>query len=136
MYQSWIVMIVLLLVAGSSMAQTTFSYANGKRFGVTVTEEALKKAPTWKAEADDPPLAARKAMKIADAAFARLLPEAKKDEFRLEYLILRTGPGNGWYWVAQYRATGGGTGIPSALQVVILMDGSVVEPVVTNVGDR
>lgn len=48
--------------SGSEPVVGVYSYALGKKYAVLVTQAALDKAPTWKAEADDPPLSARKAM--------------------------------------------------------------------------
>lgn len=128
------VIVAIVLCASSNLLAQTYSYAHGKRFAVTVTDEAVMKAPAWKVDADDPPLAARKAMKIANEALPRLLPDAKKGEFKFRELSLCPHSDKGWYWEVLYCGNSF-TGIAPAIRIVVLMDGSVVEPVATKSKD-
>jgi len=111
-------------------AETTYNYVSGKKFATTVTEGAVAKAPAWKADAEDPPLSARKALASAKVALRRLLPAMKEGEFTLSSLSLTPLHGTGWYWAVTFQGQSL-TGFPPTLRIVVLMDGAVVEPVVT-----
>ena len=114
-----VIMAIALCAANSLLAQT-YSYVHGKRFAVTVTDEAVMKAPAWKAD--------------ADKALARLLPDAK-GQFGFEQLTLRPVGDKGWYWEVLYSSKAFTAGKAPTMRIAVLMDGSVVEPVVTKSKD-
>ena len=47
------------------------SYAVGKKFETTISTADLRKSPSWEADAENPPLSARKAIALADATAKR-----------------------------------------------------------------
>jgi hypothetical protein len=134
MYRPLVAVLLALGIVHPTFGYTFYSYAGGKKFAVTVPDEAVKKAPAWKDDSDDPPLSARRALKAADAVKDRLLGDAKTG-YKLDGLTLEPYPlskeGSGWIWVANYRSTAGSAGVIPFLRLAILMDGTVVEPVVT-----
>ena len=134
MYRPPVAVFLVLSIAHPTFGYTFYSYAEGKKFAVTVPEEAVKKAPAWKDDSDDPPLSARKALKAADAVKDRLLGDTKEG-YKLDGLTLEPYPSSkvssGWIWVAEYRSTAASAGHAPFLRLAILIDGTVVEPVVT-----
>ena len=128
--------ILLLAVPGADPEPKVgvYSYHLGKKYAVLVTQAALDKAPVWKADADDPPLSARKAMKAAGAARARLVPDTADWKWDLRSAALWEASPGRWYWevtfVAEYPR-GGVVGRAPTLRLVVLMDGTVVEPEVS-----
>jgi hypothetical protein len=105
------------------------SCAFGKQFAIAVPERALQKAPKWEKGASNPPLAARKAIDIANQAKVRLIPDDSKDPllFKRASLVPLSGT---WTWQVEYEAKDRGTR-PANLLLVVLMDGTLVEPIVS-----
>jgi hypothetical protein len=125
---------------GDTFVGHAFDVRKGKQifkvYGVTVTDETLKKSPSWKDDVDEPPLPARTAMKLAGEAKNALVKDTDQWAWKLESLglrrrIPRSGPEK-WYWLARYETQllyGGLGGMPFDLYVVVLMDGTVLNPI-------
>src|SRR5262245_476252 len=96
-------LLVAPLVAALAAAQaplelnTRISSAFGKVYRVTATEAALKKAPAWKDDADNPPLSARKAIKLADDARPRQFKDSDEWEWRRDSVELCDAGNGRWY---------------------------------------
>jgi hypothetical protein len=73
-----------------------YDLAFGKVYHLTVTRAALNQAPVWKDDADNPPLSARKAIKLADAARARLFKDDDEWEWRRDSMQLCDAGGGRW----------------------------------------
>jgi hypothetical protein len=63
--------IVMVSSAASADAQTYYSYASyshvpSKQYVVTIPVAALEKSPAWTDDAENPPVSARKAIKLAN----------------------------------------------------------------------
>lgn len=120
------------LVAPVRAETTLYSYAFSKQYIVSISDEALEKSPPWKEDAENPPLSARKAIKLANEMKDSLVKDSKRYKWVLQFASLYpTGEGK-WYWLVHYDAEfqGGSTGIPNHLQLVVLMDGTVITPLV------
>jgi hypothetical protein len=114
-----------------------WSYAFGKCYSVAVTQAALDKAPVWKDDSDNPPVAARKAMRLADRLKDKLVKDNDKYRWKREEAALQEAGEGQWYWVVSYKAVYRGrcsSGVAPFLHLVVLMDGTVVEPKV--IADR
>jgi hypothetical protein len=113
-----------------------YSLAFGKLYRVTVPEAALDRAPVWKEDADNPPLSARKAIKLAGEARERLFKDSEDWVWHRQSVELCDAGGGRWYWTVTYRAYN--TDIVYYVHLpevhfVVLMDGTVVEPTVVDV---
>lgn len=112
------------------------SYAFGKRYRVEVTRDALAKAPQWPADADNPPVSARKAIKLADVLRQKLVKDTKDFKWqRVSASIEFLDDGEKCIWIIRYEAhfrRGGETGQPHHLNLMVLMDGTIVEPIVSD----
>src|SRR6266404_6528011 len=78
--------------------------AFGKSYRVTVTQAALDKAPVWEESADNPPLAVRKALKLAEKAKDRLFKDSVDWAWHRTSVELCDAGGGQWYWTVTYRA--------------------------------
>jgi hypothetical protein len=144
-----LVTLVLHSVRSSGVAQDEFvghdvEFKTGvrKHVVVTVTKERLERTPSWGQQSDNPPLSARSALKIANdfrKNFAKDQPGWKWDFESLSLRHNRAAIGfRKWYWVAYYEAfpvKGGLGGGPPYLFIVVLMDGTIVKPVVKITND-
>lgn len=94
-----------------------------------VTGEDLRHTPSWRADQENPPLSARKALRIADEEKARLLAKSKPETFKFYSLTLEEAGEGKWYWRALYfQERPGGTGVPVSFTAIVLMNGKVVKP--------
>jgi hypothetical protein len=118
--------------AGSSLAEFQREYesmVDRGTYRIIVTGEALGRTPSWKADQENPPVPARKAMRIANAEKTRVLTESKKEPYTLNDLTLVAAAEGKWYWTVVYRKQRlGGSGIDPSLTIVVLMDGKTVAP--------
>lgn len=124
-------LLALLGAAQTPRDVEVYSVAFGKVYRTAATRAALDKAPVWKDDADNPPLAARKAIKLADDARGRAFKDTDDWEWRRDTVELCDLGGGRWYWSVRYRAYY--KGIVHILRLpevhfVVLMDGTVAEP--------
>ncbi len=127
---------VLLLLASPSFGDTHYSYAFGKCYIFEITPEMLDKSPSWDEQADNPPLSAGKAIRLATSLKNRLVKDSKDFKWRLISATLDHTWGSGsdaakkWWWSVRFEARfrGDETGRPNHLEVLVLMDGTVIEP--------
>jgi hypothetical protein len=127
------VLVLICLPATPSLAETTYiSYAFGKVFKVTIADEAIDKSPAWKADADNPPLSAKKALRLATDLKNSLVKDSDEYKWKLKTLALEPATGLRWYWIATFEAEfrGFSTGLPNQLRLVVLMDGTAIKPVI------
>ena len=92
----------------------------------------MKNSPTWEDDAENPPLSARRAVKLANELKNFLVKDSEIWEWKYESASLLQGLVVGkWYWLIQYKAhlkSGGLGGGQPNLSLVVLMDGTVVKP--------
>ena len=118
----------------STRAELGFpSYALRHDYDTTIPDDELEKTPRWKEADENPPVSARKAMRLANALADKLEPDTDDFKRELESLALCAHDGK-WYWRAEYEwhvIKGGSTGILPNLTIIVLMNGAVVQPKVT-----
>ena len=119
----------------SGQTHSYYSYADGKQFRVDFRREDVAKAPQWKADAENPPLSPRKAIKLANAVREKLVKDNDDWKWQLDSITLV--PTNerheGWFWLVNYNqefVKGDLIGVPPILVLAVLMDGTVPEPTV------
>jgi hypothetical protein len=98
-----------------------------------VTREQLLKAPAWPTQDDSPPLSPRQADALATAKFQKFVKEATrlKDTklFRRDSIsLVDMGDGLHWVYVVSFEWTGAIFGPPPQVRIMVLMDGTVIEP--------
>jgi hypothetical protein len=114
----------------ASWTRNSFIYVRGKTLEFVVTSERVAKTPIWEPGADSPPLAARKADNLALAEFRKLNLEDKnfvRDRITLE----DTGDGLHWIYVVGFKYMGITAGFRYPVEMFVLMDGTVVEPIIS-----
>ncbi len=143
---------VLLLFVSSSLGQgkrpwhgetsgnVHVSYASEKMYMFEITPETLAKSPSWDRNTDNPPLPARKAIRAANVLKNKLVKDSKDYKWYLVSATLEqdwsesSDPGK-WWWSINYEAhvrAGGETGGINRLDIIVLMDGTVVEPKISD----
>ena len=129
------VVLTFSLIPECSFAQITrCSYAFSKQYCFTITDDALKAAPIWSEDADNPPLPARKAIKLATILKNELVKDTEKFKWKLESCSLEPAGNSKWYWFITFFAhyQGFSSGVPNHLQLIVLMDGTVIRPTIKN----
>ena len=86
----------------------------------------LLATPEWKSDQENPPLSARKAIAIATGIVDKLKPYGDGVKMPPPTLKLRESSGR-WFWVA-YFSPNDWRRFNSTFPIVVLMDGTVVEP--------
>jgi hypothetical protein len=127
----------------ASQPETYIGDALGKTYTVTITEQDFKKAPSWDRNAENPPVPAQKALKLAARVKNTLVNDSNRWKWRVDSITLKhyglADDSTKWYWIVHYEAdyifpshAVGGTGGVHEMYVIVLMDGSVIKPMVTN----
>jgi len=112
-------------------SQVYYVLIGTKDFKTEVTRERVAKTPAWAASADFPPLSARKADQLAVAKFHKLLPD-RSDWERKRITIQSIGDDAHWYYLVEFAPIEPQLGVQASLEIVVLMDGKVIEPEVTD----
>jgi hypothetical protein len=95
-------------------------------FNSKLSISRLLATPEWKQEQEHPPLSARKAIAIARAIVDRQAPYGKDVKLASPTLKLRES-NERWFWVV-YFAPHDWRRFHSTFPIVVLMDGTAVEP--------
>jgi hypothetical protein len=117
--------------ASSGNAATYRSDYAGKRYDFEVTHAQVMASPDWADDAENPPLAARKALELAHAELATLLPDAaqwKNSSITLQPLV----SARKWVYLLEFHHASVGDGPVDSMRLVVLMDGTVVKPRVSS----
>jgi hypothetical protein len=106
------------------------SYGFGKQYWVTISRNALEKSPSWSEDSDNPPLAAKKAIKLANEMRDTLVNDTKDYKWIIRDVSLVPDGDGKWYWLVNYEARFPfmASGVPPNLRLVVLMDGTVIRP--------
>jgi hypothetical protein len=108
------------------------NFPPGKSYSWAISFEDLRAAPVWKEGEENPPLSARKAIRLADQLRGDLVKDTERYKWELEYAALfPTGEKGQWYWLIRYepRSRLGGN-VFGYLDLAVLMDGKVVKPTI------
>jgi hypothetical protein len=109
-------------------------WSEGKEYVVVVTKSELEKTPAWTDEDEEPPLPAGRALKLADAMKEKLVQDPKGWKWeRYDANLVENTFTNRWFWAFKYHCfpqSGALSGAAPHLDVVVLMDGTAVEPAV------
>jgi len=125
------------LLAGERETYTGYTF--GKNYAVTISEQDFKNSPAWDKQAENPPLPAQKALKLATAAKDTLVRDSQTWKWRLADVTLKSfgnrEDSRKWYWIVRYEAehapdpaTAGSAGVCPELYVIVRMDGTVLPP--------
>ncbi len=132
---------LLFLQAGVSIASSSapefssyqfHSYHDSKRFTFTITSEHQAECPTWDPAGEaNPPVSAAKALELSNDFIATVETMANHSWALEDLSLINKG---GWLWKTRFRLTFRGRptgGPPVYMDCYILMDATVIQPVVT-----
>jgi hypothetical protein len=115
----------------SSYSVTSYDPKVRRRFDFEVTREQLLKAPLWGVDQETPPLSPRRAERLAITKFHQLVYDTKGWELK-RISLEDMGDGIHWIYIVDYKAPtqdlGGSLIGGGEFLVVVLMDGTVIEP--------
>jgi hypothetical protein len=120
--------------ATQDIAGYTFTdYGLEDRFETTITDEILARAPAWPPADANPPVSARNALAIANRVRQTRLVDKNNWKWGLQSVSLLPldGKSNKWCWSILFSAfpeEGGMSGTPPEFTVIVLMDGTTIEP--------
>ncbi|QEG21688.1 hypothetical protein [Mariniblastus fucicola] len=101
--------------------------ANGKHYVTTLKISRLVATPNWTDSDEHPPLSPRKALAAARKVIDELEPYGKDAQLNSPTLKLRDDSSGHWFWVV-YFSPNDFRRFQSTFPVVVLMDGSTVQP--------
>ena len=131
-----LVIVILTLVAAAADARELFEHysvygrANGRSYTFTAAKSALAKTPVWDPQSEHPPLPPRRAEQIARRQLRQFVPNG--NDWLLQGVTLSpVGDDLHWVYTVTFMAplpegvaqTGG-----DEMQLLVLLDGSVVKP--------
>ena len=127
-----VVVLCSVSLTGMAQAQATYSnYHSGNRFDFEISRERLSQSPVWSEDQECPPLAARAALKIANAQLHKLFDDADKwTNRRLQLDRL----GDHWLYLVEFDEPpppGALEHLSSPFRIPVLMNGDTVEPKVS-----
>jgi hypothetical protein len=147
-YRCAIVMTCALIAAVSEVGHAESSGADidldsqafNKVYHTVIRESDVKRAPKWRKDAENPPVSARKAISLAAELRKSLILDSKRYHWRLNHAQLNPyWLPERWYWEVEFEAdrtdVSNETGLAPVFRAVILMDGTVVKPIVTPAKD-
>ena len=110
---------------------TLYSYALDRKFE---TELSGSENSPWLQSSANPPISAARAIRTAIVEREKLVQDSKNLEWHFESasLVPYNGKSGDWYWLVTFNSRSVGATLSSGhnfeLRVVILMDGTVVQP--------
>jgi len=112
------------------------SYADGKEFDFKITHDEIQRTPIWPVDVAFPPFSARKAQALARKQMDSLVSDGRK--WPLERVCLEDmGDNLHWLYIVEFglppsKAPGLHSVIEDRFRIVVLMDGTVIKPVITS----
>ena len=107
------------------------SHAEGKKYNYEVFREQLLKTPAWHIDDDRPPLSPRAAERAAKKEFEKRIKDTTHwTEDRI--ILVDMGDKIHWIYLVQYRRFAERVEDAQLLRIVVLMDGTVVEPKISD----
>lgn len=119
-------------------ATTISSYAEGKAFTSNTPDDIETSTPVWTADSPNPPLSAEEAIRLAIDVQRRLVHDTERSAWGISHAGLVCLEEGCWYWLITFEShptRGGASGIPPYLELIVTMDGKVVEPNVSDARD-
>jgi hypothetical protein len=130
----------LLLTAAEPDALADFSSYDihqGKRYDFAITEEVLSRTPPWRTDEEFPPLSPRKAEGLAREQLKRLVEEP--ESWTRTEIVLQHIEGDRWVYVIEFMGDhppGVIDGPVSTMKLVVLMNGTAVDPKISSHGNK
>lgn len=115
---------------GGEMVARWASYARGERWVSILLRSDLERSPEWVESEETPPLSPRRAVEVARAQMAKVVPDAVAWPLHSIRLLPVGGPRR-WVYIVSFSVpppttVGGLAGSP--FEIVVLMNGEAVPP--------
>ncbi len=139
---------IIMLVACSAILNpivcrgetTIFDHAFGTKYATHLSADVISKTPIWSEDAENPPVSARAAIKLADAARVKLVKDQTGFRWKRASVNLRfLDYCDRHIWEVWYEAEAKPKGmygvvpsVPTIVRLIVMMDGSVLEPRVSS----
>lgn len=115
-------------------AAAFFSYYEGRKYDFAISDVRLAKTPVWQSEDSSPLLSPRKAGDLATGFLPKLVADPARWKIK-EITLTPVGPGSVWIYVVEIVESdppGAGEGRLPKFNIPVLMDGTVVQPSITD----
>jgi hypothetical protein len=129
-------MLAVFVMPSCCNAREYVTEAFGKKVTVKVTEKMVRQAPAWPDNSDSPPIPPRQALRVAEKLADRLVGNTQGYERKLDDGVCLLPTDGGWVWCirfAWYPKDAMTTGLPNSIVVIVLMDGTTVQPTVEEI---
>ena len=122
----------LPLCAGELNGYSADGKMDGKQYLYKASQADILRTPIWKADADFPPLSARKAQEIPRREMQVILGSGKEQWVQHETTIADVGDGMHFVYIIQFEPPLGEQSCLGCdfIRIIVLMDGSVPKPIV------
>jgi hypothetical protein len=130
--------IIILILVGTHVLRAAgssdcgwYSYIGTNQYSFEVSWAVFDKTPIWRESDDQPPLPARKALRLARACLSKLFTDA--GHWRLDAVSLSPMPEHDGHWIYLVRfypplPPNGMNGFVEPMTIPVLMSGVAVEP--------
>lgn len=129
-----VILVTQILVSGVEPGTVQVAGMSGSTVWLTtVTPDRLARTPEWKDGDKDPPFSPLKALNLAEAKRKELVKDSDDWVWELSTTSTTRIKGDRWYYEVHFHAEfqgGASTGSPPGLVLIVLMDGTIPEPVV------
>jgi hypothetical protein len=106
-----------------------FGNVGSEKYQTSLSLDATLRSSQWNSDDDNPPVSARKAIKLATAALKTVAHDTSDWRWSLDSISLEhDSDQDKWFWEANFYAPGSGRS-QDYLVIFVLMDGSVIKPV-------
>jgi hypothetical protein len=113
------------------------NYVENRTIMVKVNKERLLRTPVWRTEAVNPPVSPKRAIGLANEMRKALVKDTARFKWRfVSAKLVRDTESERWYWKIGFEArvrAAEPPDYPQELELVVLMDGTAVQPIVTPV---
>ncbi len=127
---------ILLLLSDSQFvfAQRITSHVFSTQYVIEIKDKDLMASPDWSANDENPPLSARKAISIATKLKGKLIKDTDDIKWTIGQASLVPAKDSKWYWLIYFDPVPQRpfSGNIQSLRLVVLMDGTAIEPIVRN----
>jgi hypothetical protein len=127
-------------ICGAEIVARFASYYDGKQYSFEISTEILESSPSWKESENNPPLPAQVALQRARARLALLFPNAKQWEVSEIVLRVITAQAlNRWIYIVRFKPPESNQtikGAPAGMDIVVMMNGIAINPIVRTIQGR
>jgi hypothetical protein len=111
--------------------RTYYADAFGRTYSVRITEEAVARMPVWDKHHEHPPLVLADKLRLRMIKEKKLVNFAGDGRWKIRAAELTPAADDRWFWLVRFEYSMDQTGSPNEILIPVLMDGTVLEPEIT-----